>query len=117
MKAIIDLAKRGTIFDTAAHQCAVAETGVEPDYRLHFESARTLFAELTPARIELLETLRQAGPCSVYALARTAQRNYSNVHGDVTALERLGLVQRGAQDAVFVPFESVEIRLALHSAA
>jgi len=117
MKAIIDLAKRGTVFETAAAQYAAAENGSSTDFRLHFESARALFAELTPARIELLETLRQAGPCSVYALARTAQRNYSNVHADVAALEGLGLVQRDDNDAVLVPFEVVEIRLALHSAA
>ena len=56
MKAIIDLAKRGAGHETAMAQYAAAEQGIEPDYRLHFESARTLFAELTPARIELLDT-------------------------------------------------------------
>lgn len=117
MKAIIDLAKRGAIYETAAAQYAAAEQGIEPDYRLHFESARALFAELTAARIELLDTLRSVGPCSVYALARAAQRNYSNVHTDIAALERLGLVQRDENDAVFVPFDVVEIRLALSTAA
>jgi predicted transcriptional regulator len=117
MKAIIDLAKRGNVFETAAAQYAIAEPGVSADYRLHFESARALFAELTPARIELLDTLRSMGPCSVHALARAAQRNYSNVHTDTAALERLRLVQRHENDAVFVPFEMVEIRLALPTAA
>lgn len=117
MKAIIDLAKRGAAFDTAATQLAVAEAGTSVDYRLHFESARALFAELTPARIELLDTLRRSGPCSVYALAREAQRNYSNVHTDISALERLGLVQRDDSEAVFVPFAVVEIHLALSTAA
>jgi predicted transcriptional regulator len=118
MKAIIDLAKRNTVFETAAAQYAVTQKGgVAPDYRLHFESARALFAELTPARIELLDTLHSNGPCSVYALARAAQRNYSNVHTDIAALERLELVQRDESDAVFVPFDSVEIRLALSKAA
>ena len=117
MKAIIDLAKRGAGHDTAMAQYAAAQQGTEPDYRLHFESARALFAELTPARIELLDTLRSMGPCSVYALARAAQRNYSNVHTDTAALERLGLVQRDDDGAVFVPFEVVEIRLALSTAA
>lgn len=117
MKAIIDLAKRGTVFETAAAQYAVADGGISADFRLHFESARALFAELTPARVELLETLRQSGASSVYSLARTAQRNYSNVHADISALQKLGLVQRDEHDAVFVPFDVVEIRLALHSAA
>lgn len=117
MKAIIDLAKRGTGFETAAAQLANFEQGMEPDYRLHFESARVLFAELTPARLELLDTLKRTGPCSIYALARAAQRNYSNVHSDTAALERLGLIERNEDDAVFVPFDAVEIRLALSTAA
>lgn len=114
MKAIIDLAPRGSVFDTAAAQLA---SGAEADYRLHFESARALFSELTPARIELLATLRHQGTCSVYALAKSAGRNYSNVHGDIAALETLGLVARGADDTVCVPFEAVEIRLSLADAA
>lgn len=117
MKAIIDLAKHGSVFETAATQYDLAEKGVSPDYRLHFESARALFTELTPARIDLLETLHSIGACSIYSLARTAQRNYSNVHTDVAALEQLGLVQRKDDDTVFVPFDAVEIRLSLSSAA
>lgn len=117
MKAIIDLAKRGAVFKTAAQQWAAAKTGKSADYHLHFESARALFAELTPARIELLDTLRALGPCSVYALAKAAQRNYSNVHTDTAALERLGLVQRDSGDSVLVPFDTIEIRLALSTAA
>ena len=65
------------------------------------------------ANIDLLEALRQCGPCSVYALAKTTGRNYSNVHTDVNKLEEHGLVKRTPDDAVFVPFESVEIHLAL----
>ncbi len=114
MKAIIDLAPRGSVFDTAAAQLA---SGVEADYRLHFKSARALFSDLTPARIELLDTLRRQGACSVYALAKVASRNYSNVHGDITALESLGLVTRDSNDAVTVPFDSIEIRLCLADAA
>ena len=78
-----------------------------------FESARALFAELTPARIDLLETLRQCGPCSVYALAKNVARNYSNVHTDIAKLEEHGLIQRTSEGTVFVPFESIEIHLSL----
>ena len=83
------------------------------DYHLSFESARALFSELTPARIDLLEALHQCGPCSVYALAKTVARNYSHVHTDVGKLEEHGLVQRTLEDAVFVPFEAVGIHLDL----
>ena len=94
MKAIIEVARKGSIFRTAAQQLANARQGQTPDFRLSFESARSLFAELTPARLDLLDTLRRVGPCSVYALAKAAERNYSNVHTDVSRLEELGLIER-----------------------
>jgi predicted transcriptional regulator len=67
--------------------------------------------------VDLLDTLRKVGPCSVYALAKSANRNYSNVHTDVDRMEQLGLIERNEQDAVFVPFESVEILLPLAQVA
>ena len=65
------------------------------------------------ASIYQLEALRQCGPCSVHALAKAAGRNDSNVHTDVNKLEEHRLVKRTPDDTVFVPFESVEIHLAL----
>jgi predicted transcriptional regulator len=111
MKAIIEVARRGSVFNAAARQIAAAKQGCTPDFYLNFESARTLFAELTPARLDLLDTLRRAGPCSIYTLAKTSERNYSNVHTDVVKLEELGLIERSGpeQEQVSVPYESVEI--------
>jgi predicted transcriptional regulator len=94
-----------------------AEAWSPPDLHLSFVSARSLFSELTPARVELLDTLRRAGPCSVYALARAAGRNYSNVHADVGRLEELGLIERTDGDAVCVPYDSVEILVPLAQVA
>ncbi len=115
MKAFIEIAPRGSVFGRASAQLKAAEASAlfGADYHLSFESARTLFSELTPARIDLLERLRQCGPCSVYALAKTVGRNYSNVHTDIGKLEAHGLVRRTPEDAVFVPFESLEIHLDL----
>ena len=109
MKAIIEVASKGSIFRTAARQLANARQGRTPDFRLSFESARSLFADLTPARLDLLDTLRRVGPCSIYALSKAAERNYSNVHTDISRLEELGLIERSENDAISVPFESVEI--------
>lgn len=115
MKAVIEIAPKGSIFGVARKQLKAAEKapGLGADYHLRFESARALFTELSPARIDLLEALRQCGPCSVYALAKAVGRNYSNVHADVAKLEEHALVQRTPEDAVFVPFESLEIHLTL----
>jgi len=115
MKAVIEIAPRGAALRVARKQAKTAEAGARygADYHLSFESARALFSELTPSRIDLLEALRRCGPCSVYALAKEVQRNYSNVHTDIGKLEEHGLVQRTPEDTVFVPFESLEIRLTL----
>ena len=117
MKATIEVARKGSAVRTARRQLTAARQGRSPDYRLSFESARTLFAELTPARLDLLDTLRKAGPCSVYALAKAAERNYSNVHTDVARLEELGLIERSDESAVSVPYDSVEILLPLAQVA
>ena len=114
MKAIIEVAAPNSIFDAALADLAA---GGDADYHLTFESARALFAEITPARLDLLGVLRRVGPCSVYALAKAAGRNYSNVHTDVAKLAELNLIDRTDDDAVCVPFEEVEIRLALAQAA
>lgn len=114
MKAIVELARRGTVFETAAQQLSA---GLASDYRLHFESARALFIDLTPERIDLLDTLLHLSLCSEYTLAKTAGRNHSHVHIDVAALEKLGLVERSQDGTIRVPFDAVEIRLSLATAA
>ncbi len=117
MKAVVEIAKRGSAVRAARQQLAAARRGQAPDFRLSFESARALFAELTPARLDLLDTLRRVGPCSVYALAKSAERNYSNVHTDIARLEELGLVERTEEGAVSVPFDAVEIVVPLAQVA
>ena len=117
MKAIIEVARKGSAVRTAREQLVAARQGRALDYRLSFESAKSLFADLTPARLDLLDTLRKAGPCSVYALAKTAERNYSNVHTDVSRLEELGLIERNDDGAVSVPYDAVEILLPLAQVA
>lgn len=100
MKAVIDVSPPGSAFRTARRQLKAADSGSRygADYHLSFESARALFFELTPSRIDLLEALRRCGPCSVYALAkRQAGRAWP------------GAAHSGG--TVFVPFESLEIRL------
>ena len=117
MKAIIEVSRKGSVFNAVREQVAQTKRGRAPDYRLSFESARSLFAELTPARLDLLITLRGMGESSVNALAKTAERNYSNVHADIGRLIDLGLVERTEDDTVTVPFDAVEIRMTLAQAA
>ena len=117
MKAIIEIARRDSAIRPARQQLAASRKGESVDYRLSFESARALFAELTPSRLDLLDTLRKVGPCSIYMLAKSSARNYSNVHTDIVRLEALDLVERSEGDKIFVPFDAIEILMPLDRAA
>lgn len=109
MKAIIEVSGQASVFKTAAAQVTAARKGRVPDVRRSLESARSLSAELTPARVDLLGTPRRVGPCRVYALAKAAERNDSKVHTDAARLEEWGLIDRTAEAEILVPCESVEI--------
>jgi len=118
MKVIIDVAQ--PTLEEKLEMMRRYESGdavPDADYYIHFSSARQLLSHLTGSRMELLDRLRRTGPCSVYALAKSAGRNYSNVHRDVAALDGLGLVERNEDGRVLVPFDTVEIRLGLAAAA
>jgi predicted transcriptional regulator len=72
-----------------------------------------LVKALSPARWALLEALRRAGPLSIYELAKRLRRNYKNVHTDVTQLAALGVVARGSDNRVLVPWEVLRAEWAL----
>jgi hypothetical protein len=48
---------------------------------------------ITPARMELLETIRKTRPKSVRELAITSKRDYKNVYDDLKALVEAGLAE------------------------
>jgi predicted transcriptional regulator len=66
-----------------------------------------LLRTLTPARWQLLERLREAGPLSIYELAKRLERDYKNVHTDVSRLAQIGLIEKAADGAVSVPWDVV----------
>lgn len=114
MKAIIEIASNADMHRRAVSAARALTAGKvqASDFRLGFESAAEVFAELTAERLRTLETLRSGGTQSIYALARALGRNYSNVHGDVQRLIALGLVERDAE-GVRVPFDALEIHVPL----
>jgi predicted transcriptional regulator len=66
-----------------------------------------LLRTLTPARWELLDRLRQAGPLSIYELARRLKRDYKNVHTDVAKLAEIGLIAKDADGRMSVRWDVV----------
>jgi predicted transcriptional regulator len=117
MKAILAVAPPGSIFRAVQQQLAESADSKVPDFRLSFDSAKTLFANLTPARLELLDTLRRIGPCAPGALARAVANSDEDIQCELERLEFLGLVERGSAGNLTVPYEAVEIILPLAQVA
>lgn len=91
----------------ATWKAAEAGQAVEPTDRLYFESWDSLCAVLTPKRYELLRHLRRTPAESIRALARDLGRDVKRVHEDVTALEELGLIERGAGGRLTMPLDEI----------
>jgi predicted transcriptional regulator len=119
MKAIIEVSRRGSIFDVAADQIGQARAGGTVDFRLGFESAASLFAEITPSRLGLLDALRRLGPCRIdeLAAALTPHIEGAELAVEIERLQTLGLVERADSINLSVPFDAIEIRLPLAQVA
>jgi predicted transcriptional regulator len=72
---------------------------------LSFENLPVLLKTLSPARWTLLQKLRTEGPLSIYELARRLERDYKNVHTDVTQLAAIRLIQRSESGQVAVAWD------------
>ena len=59
-----------------------------------FLNVQTMLETLSPRRLDLLKFVRQHGADSVKSLALALQRDYENVHHDVSVLESAGLLIR-----------------------
>lgn len=99
-----------------ARRLDAGEREVRPASR-SFESMELLLKVLSPNRWTLLRRLRGEGPCSIRALAISLGRDYRGVHADVTALLDAGLVERGADGKVSVPWSRITAEMAVDIAA
>ena len=80
---------------------------------LSFADLPLLMKSLPPARWELLKRLKRAGPMTIFALAKLLERDYKNVHTDVTHLTSLGLIHKTEENLVRVAWEAVRAELKL----
>lgn len=85
-----DAAQRVT---DAIHRAERGET-VEAQDNVTFVTWSSLASVMTDKRHELLRHLHQHPATSIRALARDLGRDYRNVHDDLEALVRVGLVER-----------------------
>jgi predicted transcriptional regulator len=84
---------------------------------MSFESPISLFRLLTPARWGVLEKLQRVGPCGLRPLARLLGRDASAVHRDVSTLLEYGLIEKNADEQIFVPFSRIHAEFDLAKAA
>ena len=99
-------------FEAAWHRVAEGRA-MRPLEVLSFPDLPALLRTLSVARWTLLRKLRDAGPLSIYELARRLGRDYKNVHTDVTQLAALQLIERQADGRITVPWEWLRAELKL----
>jgi predicted transcriptional regulator len=72
---------------------------------LSFPDLPALLRTLSSARWAMLQKLRSEGPLSIYELAKRLERDYKNVHTDVTQLAAIGLIARQDDGRVAVAWD------------
>jgi len=97
----------------AAWHLASGRKAPAPLALLSFADLPLLVKKLSPARWELLKRLKAAGPQTIFALAKLLERDYKNVHTDVTQLTVLGLIEKTEGNLVRVAWEAVLAELKL----
>jgi len=76
---------------------------------LNFESYAELSRLLSPKNLELLETISEHGPESISETADLVDRDYKQVHRNLTELEDIGGAGAGAgEEYVDADFEDVD---------
>lgn len=78
-----------------------------------FENMAQFGEVFSPKRWELVENLKASGPLTIYALAKQLNRHYRNVYKDVAILAEWMVLSKDAAGKVFVPWDEIDVRMAL----
>jgi len=79
---------------------------------ISFESVPLMLRELTGKRWEIVHFLQNEGTMSIREVARQLGRDVKNVHTDIQALIRIGLVEQ-AKTGVSVPYDEIHANFTL----
>jgi len=87
---------------------------------LNFDSYQTLARFLTDRNLELLETISREQPDSIRETARLVDRDYREVHRNLSELEDLGLIVfegggQGKAKQPVVEYDNIEVAISLGS--
>ena len=97
----------------AAAKLINAQLSVSDREHLSFTTYEQFIAALSDKRMELLSVLKGLGPSSIRALSKQVARDYKSVHGDVSRLMEIGLIEKREDGLIEAPFDKIvsEIRL------
>lgn len=97
----------------AAFKNVEADTEIEESQHLSFVTYEQFTAALTDKRMEMLSVLKGQGPLSIRALSKSLNRDYKSVHGDVSRLMEIGLIEKREDGLIEAPYDKIisEIRL------
>ena len=108
--SLADMGKRFVgAWNRAAAGKKVSETHIT------FLDVQTMIETLSPRRLELLKFVRQHGADSVKGLATSLERDYKNVHHDVSVLESAGLLLREGRK-LSAPWDELSASVSLTAA-
>ncbi len=94
--------------DELERRIAAAFDGQPQQPRISFASYELLHRVLTPRRMDLLRAMIGAGPIGVRELARKVARDVSNVHADIDALVKAGVIDRTDAGIEF-PYDALHL--------
>ncbi len=100
-------------FIKAWHKSQNAQSTDDVEYHLNFEDYAQFAAVLTPKRIELLRVLKKEPLISIRALSKRLDRDYKNVHTDVSELIDVDLIQQDEEGLLFAPFDVIDAHVRL----
>ena len=83
---------------------------------ISFEGPDLLFKTLTAKRWEILQVLTGKEPVSIREAARLVGRDVKAVHGDITALLNVGVLEKENNKIVF-PYDRVHVDFVLSDTA
>ena len=76
---------------------------------ISFEGPDILFKTLTLKRWEILQVLTGKKPVSIRETARLVGRDVKAVHGDITALLNVGILQKTEKNKINFPYDRLHV--------
>ena len=89
---------------------------VKQKHAIYFASLKEMRRVLTEKRLEILKTIRDRRPASLYALAKMLDRDLKNVLQDLSYLQELGIVaitDAGVKKVPHFDYDRISIEVAV----